>query len=357
MTRPPLRTILVGMGRIGAGYADDPLVRRHFEFATHAQVLEAHPAFAWDAVVDPSESARQEAKERWGVRHTAADLDSLPRTYEPQVAVIATPPDVRLAVVSRLPALKGVMVEKPLGRSPAEGTAFVEHCGARGLPVQVDLWRRGDSALASLAAGRLRDLIGRPQAAFGLYGNGLLNNGTHMVDLVRFLMGDVEGWWPFEGGRSHAAGPITGDLNVGCQLRLPDSVIVTLQDIGFEHYRENSLDIWGERGRLAIMHEGLYITAYPRRPHRALQDAQEIACDDPTVIASGAGRALYRLYDDLASAIWRSTPLLSPAASALRSEAIVHSILDAVRTDHSPNALGGPSASPSAARASRPKMS
>jgi len=42
-----------------------------------------------------------------------------------------------------------------------------------------------------------------------------------------------------------------------------------------------------------------------------------------------ASRALYRLYDDLASAIWRSTPLLSPASSALRSEAIVHSILDA----------------------------
>ena len=47
MTQPRLRTVLVGCGEVGAGYATDPLMARHYPYATHAQVLAAHPAFAW----------------------------------------------------------------------------------------------------------------------------------------------------------------------------------------------------------------------------------------------------------------------------------------------------------------------
>ena len=62
----------------------------------------------------------------------------------------------------------------------------------RNLLVQVNLLRRADECFRELAAGRMVELIGRLQAAQGLYGNGLINNGTHMVDLVRMLFGEVE---------------------------------------------------------------------------------------------------------------------------------------------------------------------
>ena len=62
-----LRTVLVGAGKIGHGYADDPAMAKYYEFATHAQVLSAHADFAWGAVIDSSAQAADAAARTYGI--------------------------------------------------------------------------------------------------------------------------------------------------------------------------------------------------------------------------------------------------------------------------------------------------
>mgnify|MGYP001412936739 CR=1 FL=1 len=57
------------------------------------------------------------------------------------------------------------------------------------LPVLVNYWRRADRLFQALAAGGLTEHVGSPQAVFGLYGNGLVNNGGHLIDFLRMLLG------------------------------------------------------------------------------------------------------------------------------------------------------------------------
>lgn len=322
-----LRTVLVGHGRIGGRYADDPVLARHYEFATHAQALSAHPAYAWDAVVDPCEQALAAARERWHVTHTARTLEELRERYEPEVAVLATPPGERLEAVEALPALRGVLVEKPLAGSLGDAERFVAACAERGLPAQVNLWRRADTTFRGLAAGGLERLIGRPQAVFGVYGNGLLNNGTHLVDFIRMLVGEIEEARAF--GRPEPVPGFPADVHLPVLLRLAGGVSANLQPLAFAHYRENGLDIWGERGRLSILQEGLDITVHPRAENRALQGEFEIASDRPQALPSTVGRALYEVYDNLAAAVAWGAELVSPASSALRTEAVVHELVGA----------------------------
>jgi predicted dehydrogenase len=329
MTRP-FRTAIIGFGKIGAGYADDLVMAPYYPFATHAQVLAVHPAFAWGAAVDPSPEARALARGRWRVAHAVPNVSELLRVYEPEVAVLATPPDTRLALVEQMPHLRAVLVEKPLGSTLTEADAFLACCKARGILVQVNLWRRADETFRGLAAGGLNDLIGPPQAIFGVYGNGLINNGTHMLDFVRMLLGEAVAAQAMPGARATLAGPIPGDVDVPFMIRLSAGPMAALQPVRFAHYRENSLDIWGERGRLTMMQEGLSVTSFPQRPNRAMQGEREVASDQPQPLPSTVGRAFYRMYDNLAAALESGCSLWSPGESALQTARLIQAIVDSI---------------------------
>lgn len=321
----PFRTALFGLGRVGMGYVGDPRTSAWLEYATHAQVLRDHPAYDWGAAVDPSASAREAAAAR-GVPLVLETVGELAAEYEPEVAVLATPPGVRGEIVDRLPGLKAVLVEKPLGRTIAEAEEFLALCKTRQILVQVNLWRRGDELFREIAHGRLRREIGQPQAVFGVYGNGLLNNGVHLVDLLAMLVGRIERVQALPGSGA-PAGPIEGDLDIPFVAVLDGDVTATVLPLDFSHYREVGLDLWGESGRLSILQEGLAVAVYPRTENRSASGEHEIASDRPTLLPVTLGRAFYHLYTNLAEAIRDGRDLWSSGAAALRAEGVV----DAVR--------------------------
>jgi predicted dehydrogenase len=332
---PPLRTVLIGMGRVGAGFAEDARINRFYPYATHAQVLREHPAFSWSAVVDPDPQVLRLARERWRVPCVVSSIPELLRCCQPEVAVIATPPHLRWSLIEPLPHLRGILVEKPLANSVAEASQLLEGCAQRGIRVQVNLWRRADETFRALAAGRLTELIGRPQAIFSVYGNGLRNNGTHLIDLVRMLLGEVKGVQCVAGSAAYAAGPIAVDIQVPFNLLLRSGAVATFQPVRFEYYRENSLDVWGEAGRLAILREGLQILLYRCQAHAALEGEREIDSETPSVLQSTVGHAFYHMYSNLADAIHEQADLWSPGESALRTGRVVEAVCESQQKDGS----------------------
>lgn len=320
-----LRTLVVGFGKIGAGYADDPVMARCYEYATHAQVLTAHPAFAWDACVDPSPEALKLARERWGMGIAVPSIEDLPDGYAPDVVVIATPPSTRAAIIDAFPRAKAFLVEKPMGRNAEEGRAMVRHCTQRGMLVQVMLWRRADAGLRQLAQGGLAGLIGPVQCMTGAYGNGVRNNGVHMIDMVRMLGGEIASARALSSWRE-SRGPIAGDADIPFYLTLVGGVPVSFMPLDFGAYRENSLEIWGREGRISILQEGLVARVYRKAANRAMQGEFEIDGDAAESVPTAPGRAFYDLYSNLASAVAGEAALWSPGTSALRSEAVVDAV-------------------------------
>ncbi|MDD5299054.1 MAG: Gfo/Idh/MocA family oxidoreductase [Gallionella sp.] len=321
------KTALIGFGRIAAGYADDPSTARCYSYATHAQVLRDHPAFDWLAVVDPSAEARAAASSRWGVPVTVPSLDELPNAAAIEVVVIATPPEARAGLLDRLPSLRAVLVEKPLGVDLAAATAFVEECNKRGIAGAVNFPRRYDPELMLLANGGLVESIGRPQVVFGTYGNGLRNNGSHLIDLVSMLLGPVVDAHPVLEGRCFAEGPIAGDSNFPFNIILQNDLVAAIQPLAFSAYREVSLDIWGERGRMQFLHESLTLLNTPVADNRQLAGARELLYEASTQRSSGLGRALYLAYDNLAAVLRGDANLLCPLENGLSTMRIVENLM------------------------------
>jgi predicted dehydrogenase len=325
------RTLLVGLGKIGATYVDDASMSKTVPYVTHAQVLADHPAFAWHGAVDTSAGANEFVRSRFGVERTGTAVEQIEGLDRVDVVVLATPPSSRTHILDALPNLKAVLVEKPLGATLEESEGFLEECQRRGVVTQVNLTRRADSVMRELAHGGLAGRIGRVQCGFGTYGNGVVNYSTHTVDLVRMLVGEITAVQTMPRARVFTEGPLAEDSNLSFTLFVGD-VPITLHPVRFSGYREGSLDLWGEKGRLEFLQEGLQLRETPRAPCRSLDGAFELDSGAATVRETGYGRALLDLYDDLAAVLDGKRSLTcSPCESALATERVVHAILESAQ--------------------------
>ena len=213
--------------------------------------------------------------------------------------LVATPPDRRVEAVEALPGLRGAMVEKPIGKTAHDAETFARLCRSRGIRVQVNYWRRAVPAFRTLADGGLGAAIGQVQTAVAVYGNGILNNGVHIVDFVRMLCGDIDGVVG-----AGASGPAAdGAHDPAALMRLTSGAHVALLPLDYAHYREVGLDVWGTHGRLSIMQEGLSMMRYQRGENRGLEDAFEINSTDADMDRVDTRHCLSAMYDDLAAAI------------------------------------------------------
>jgi UDP-N-acetyl-2-amino-2-deoxyglucuronate dehydrogenase len=91
--------------------------------------------------------------------------------------------------------VKGVLCEKPMATSLGEADAMLEAAAVSGTKIAVGhqgRFRRGNvKARELIRAGA----IGQPTAAFRRSSDGLLNNGTHAINYVSFILGDPKAEW------------------------------------------------------------------------------------------------------------------------------------------------------------------
>lgn len=330
MTNAPFRTVVCGFGNVADGLGEDRRMRSVFGAASHARILSAHPAFDWRAVVDTSDSARRRARAKWGIEQVVADASTL--EGEPEVAVIATPAAARLSLLERMPpSLRAVLVEKPLGESLSDARAFVEACRERGVLVQVNYWRRAAEEFRNLADGGLNRLVGEPRAVFAVYGNGLRNNGSHVIDLAHMLLGPIVSARALSEPEASPSAATAEDVDLAFALALEAGATMLVQPLDFRHYREVGLDIWGTRGRVELLQESLVLSHARTADHRSLEGELEIASDAMRHRTCDLQGALSAMYDNLAAAMASDAGLCSPGEHALDTEAVLDAILRSAR--------------------------
>lgn len=326
----PWRAALIGYGQIGGKYSHDLRMARHYRFSSHAQVLQEHPEYSWEVLIDTDTDALAQARSDWDVAHALSSINDLDKASDIDVVIFATAPDVRLEYLNRFPKLKAVIVEKPLGDTLSDARHFAKTCKERNIAVQVNLLRRADPSMRKLADGGLKVLIGELQSGSIFYGNGMRNNGIHMIDLVRMLLGEIESVSAMSIPLPFREGPLKADLNFATILNLKNQRSVMMQPLRFQFYRENSLDLWGTGGRLAITQEGLRTLVFRTTENRALSGAQELDSETPEIRTTGISDALYALYSNLHAHLAFNAPLDSGISSALMSEKVVESCFESL---------------------------
>jgi len=184
-----LEVAVVGCGFIGAGEPSAEL-----GVQSHLAAWTRHPEARVVAVADPDEARRESAVQRWAVPLGFASLEELLDRVRPEIVSLCGPDRVhgeqlRAALGAR--SVRAILAEKPLALELAEAERATELARTRGVTLAVNYGRRflpSHRALRSwLAAGG----IGRIEAVEGCYVRGIKHNGTHWLDLARYLVGEV----------------------------------------------------------------------------------------------------------------------------------------------------------------------
>jgi predicted dehydrogenase len=245
------RVGIIGTGRIASSIQDE------VERAPGGQLLPYSHAGAYAevpttrivAAADTNAERLVEFARRWGVPATYSDYRKMLQQESLDIVSICTPTrshlEVALAVAES--SVRGVFMEKPLAQSLADADRIIAAFEAKGIRAAVNHTRTYDPFYR-----RIRDLvregtIGPLKTIVAHWHEGMLFGGTHLFDLLRFLIG-AEAEWVF--GQLDPEDGIFDPGGAGL-VRFRDGTDVLINSrVG--HAAPIELDIVGTTGRIRV---------------------------------------------------------------------------------------------------------
>ncbi|MDC7239264.1 MAG: Gfo/Idh/MocA family oxidoreductase [Spirochaetales bacterium] len=243
---------LAGLGRIAVTLEDDPLREKP---ASHLGAIEYNRICELTGASDPDEEKRNAFARRYPGCPLYGDTPEMIREVKPDILHIASETDTHMpllkaALEERIPV---IVCEKPLSNSLEEARALLDMVDASGSVVMVNHERRfsrdyqevrglvRDKALGELLSINCRLYMGRTRPPEKI----LYHDGTHMIDILRFITGEdltVLGSWGIPAQEK-------GTLMV---LASAGECMINLDVSGGRDHLVFELDLSFERGRIRI---------------------------------------------------------------------------------------------------------
>jgi predicted dehydrogenase len=194
------RVGIIGLGRISSTIDDEvqgnPMVMLPY---AHTACFREVDAVEVVAAADPFDEQRAAFGERWGVTRLYADYREMLEKEHLDIVSVATSAKPRPEIVKVCAAagVKGIYAEKPIALSLAEADEMVAACDANNVALAVGCTRRWDAWWQMVRKLIADGQIGRVLQVNASWNAAISHNGSHLIDLVRFLVGDDEVIWVF----------------------------------------------------------------------------------------------------------------------------------------------------------------
>lgn len=192
MSQQPLRTALVGCGGMGKGLA---------------KTLTSLPEYTLVAGCDLVQEQVNGFTGQFPGTKGYSDFARLLAEEKPDVVVVATNnvSHAALTIQAAEAGVRGVYCEKPMATSMADGQAMVEACRRNGAALAVNHQRRMLPVFVTMRRLIEEGAIGQIELIRGSCAGDVLSDGTHTIDTIRHLLGDIDGRWVF--GQVYRAPP------------------------------------------------------------------------------------------------------------------------------------------------------
>lgn len=255
MRAAPWKVGIVGCGKI-AGSRDYPRPAGSVE--TYAQALRRHPEFHLAAVTDPGREPLEQFQRTWEVARGYRSLEEMLEEEHLDVIILCSPSEFHFSQAMQILGSSAkprvLFIEKPVCQKEAELSTLIDLAKRTGIGVGVNHTRRFDPAHRWLAqqvrSGAFGPLVEGKITSYG----GWLNNGTHLVDLIRLLFPKEPQviWASFlESGRR-------GDRDLAVQLKVVDSM-VRIDGFDEKNYQILESDFRFRAGRVQLLEAGARI--------------------------------------------------------------------------------------------------
>lgn len=188
MLQPPkVNVAIIGCGLIGTQW--DAGTTNTYSL-THAAGFRKNPGAHLIALCDRDPEKVEKAAQIWKVENTYTDPKEMFAEVPIDIAVVASSTSARWTIIEAalLANIKVLVIEKPLASTIEESQKLVTAINATGVKTIVNYSRHWDPSMHQLRNDIRAGKLGSIQRLIGIYGKGLSNNGSHMIDLVAFLL-------------------------------------------------------------------------------------------------------------------------------------------------------------------------
>ena len=171
------RAAVIGCGKMSRG---------------HSQAYTNSPRVELVAGADVFAGAREAFAKEFGVQDTFDDVTTMLRTVKPDLVSICTWPPLHadLTKLAFDSGVKAVWCEKPMAVHFADAKAMVQAAADTGGVLVINHQRRYVTAYLQARDFIESGAIGQVTQITGICGGDALTDGTHLIDLVRFLNND-----------------------------------------------------------------------------------------------------------------------------------------------------------------------
>ncbi|MFH0969685.1 MAG: Gfo/Idh/MocA family oxidoreductase [Patescibacteria group bacterium] len=241
--------LIIGTGKIGA-FFDNPNSKN---ILTHAHAFSCHRGFNLVGFVDSDKKQAAKAAKIWNVNA----YDDINQAFKPNkidVVCIAASTDMHHKILkeSLKYPMELILLEKPIARTLDELKKIIELCSKAKKPMVVNYMRRFLPEFEKIKTAIKKGAYGNFVAGTGYYGKGLLNNGSHMIDLLHFFFGYISEFKIIDSCNDFSA----GDPTITAVLTLSNKKSFILQGISSELFTLFEMDLIFEKQRIRIIDLG-----------------------------------------------------------------------------------------------------
>ncbi|OGD63341.1 hypothetical protein A2160_02550 [Candidatus Beckwithbacteria bacterium RBG_13_42_9] len=279
-----LNVLIIGAGNIGAFY-DDPHSKN---ILTHAHAFTKHKGFNLLGFVDTNQKKAERAAAIWKASAFSTTTEAFNQKGV-DVAVVATPDEHHYEIlekISRFP-VKLVLAEKPFVKNTTEAKEILRIYQKKKIPGVVNYTRRFVPEFAKIKESILKDKYGTFITGSGYYGKGIIHNGSHLIDLLGWLIGKVQSqqiiqtFFDFN----------KDDPSVSAVLKLKENRPFFLQAINCRLFSIFELDLVFARKRIIIKDLGQTIEEYAVEKSKIYKGYQYLS--NPKRIKTSLFQSLY----------------------------------------------------------------
>ena len=311
---------VVGLGNIGQGFDYD--ISDSSCVLTHASGFYHHPQFDLIAGVDTEHLARKKFEKKFG-KPVFSNIEDLYKVMSPEIVSIGVPTALHFSVFQELirHSPKAILCEKPLASSLYDAERMVAMAEAAHTLLLVNYMRRFEPGANELKQRINRGEAGKIYKGTVWYSKGILNNGSHFIDLLIFLLGAVKEVVLVDLGRKYLRHDPEPDLKIAF-----DTAYVYFLAGQQENFTVNQVDLMGTLGSVHYYGGGEEIVLRKTFHHDLFPDYTIL---DPkgTPIATDLKRYQLHVLDALYKALTSNAQLNSNGVTALETMDVMEKIL------------------------------
>ena len=315
-----IKTIIIGLGQIGQGYDYD--LNHEKYILTHSQAVQAHPNFELIGGIDLFDENRKRFQKKFN-KPSFSEIDDVKKNADLDLVVVAVPTESHMDTVKKIVSKlspKLILIEKPLSFLFDEAQEIIRIAKEKNIHIAVNYIREYETIHRELFERIKNDELGSSIKVVCWYSKGIINNGSHFIQLLSNFMGVVINIHIINEGRKWDN--VDPEPTVEIIYEKGRAYFIPVEE---ENYSLFEMEVVGPKGKIKYYNGGSHYDLWHVNTDPVFKNYKKLKVE-PITIKTNINKYQYHVYNNIAEYFEGNSDLYCDGKAALKTAQILDQI-------------------------------